>query len=253
MAFQIGYKNLFTTTGVTVTASTEAAGYEKENAYDGVGYDWWRPTATGDSWIKVTFAAVQAADYVAIWGHDLSDHTSTYRVQHSDDDAVWTNAFTAVTPTDNNTIYKSFTSSSHKYWRLLVNNPSTIASIAGVQIGEYMEMPHSAEVGFAVPTIAPKIESKTARSESGAFIGGSQLSKGIEGNISFTNIDPAWIRSDWEPFLVHAQTPQVFVIQWDNVTYTDEIMLAWISGDATPPNYSSPLYMNFTMKFEGTL
>ena len=38
---KIGYKNLFTTSGVTVTASTEAATYAKENAYDGFGFDWW--------------------------------------------------------------------------------------------------------------------------------------------------------------------------------------------------------------------
>lgn len=253
MAFHIGYKNLFTTTGVTVSASTEATGYEKENAYDGFGYDWWKPTATGDSTLKVSFAANQTADYVAIWGHDLSDHTSTYKVQHSDDDITYTDAFTAVTPTDNNTIYKSFTSSSHKYWQIVINNPSTIAVIAGVQIGETMEMPHNAEVGFAVPTIAPKVEYKTARSESGAFIGGSQLHKGVEGTINFTNIDPAWVRSDWEPFITHVQTPAVFVMAWDTVTYTDEIILGWGRGNVSSPTYSSPLYMSFSMDYEGTL
>lgn len=253
MAFHIGYKNLLTTTGVTVTASTEATGYEAANAYDGFGFDWWKPTATGDSWIKASFAAVQACDYVAIWGHDLSDHTSTYKVQYSDDDAAWSDAFTAITPTNNNTIYKSWTSSSHKYWRVVINNPTTIAAIAGIQFGEYMAMPHGAEVGFAVPTIAPKISYKTARSESGSFIGGSQLHQGVEGSISFTNITPAFVRSDWEPFIAHVQTPAVFVMAWDTVTYTDEIVLAWGRGDVASPTYSSPLYMNFSLDYEGTL
>jgi len=252
MAFHIGYKNLFTTTGVTVTASTEATGYEKENAYDGFGYDWWKPTATGDSYLKVAFAAVQAADYVAVWGHDLSDHSSSYKLQYSDNNTDWSDVFTAISPSDNNTIYKAFTSSSHKYWRLLVNSATTLPSIAGIQIGEYTEMPHNAEVGFAVPTIAPTIKAKTSRSESGAFIGGSQLSQGVDGNISFTNIDPAWIRSDLEPFITYAQTPAVFVMSWDTVTYTDEIMLAWTDSTISPPKYSSSLYMSFSIKFNGT-
>lgn len=253
MAFQIGYKNLLTTTGVTVTASTEATGYLKENAYDGFGFDWWKPTATGDSWIKAAFAAAQTADYVAIWGHDLSDHSSTYKVEYSDDDITYTNAFTAVAATDNNTIYKNFTSGSHKYWKVTINSATTLPVIAGIQIGATMEIPHAAEVGFAVPTLAPTTEYKTARSESGSFIGGRQISQGIEGNIAFTNIDPAWVRSDWKPFIAHAQTPAVFVISWDTTTYTTEIMLAWVKDKIPAPNYSSPLYMNFSLPFEGNL
>ncbi|MCK4609411.1 MAG: discoidin domain-containing protein [Gammaproteobacteria bacterium] len=252
MAFHIGYKNLLTTTGVTVTASTEGTGFEKENAYDGFGFDWWKPTATGDSWIKASFASAQSVDYVAIMWHDLSDHSSSYKLQYSDDDISYFDSFTAVSPSDNNTIYKSFTSSSHKYWRVLINSATTLPVIGGVLLGDTLAMPHGAEVGFAVPTLAPKIDTKTAQSELGAFIGGSQLRQGIDGNINFTNIDPAWVRTNWEPFIEHVQTPAVVVMQWDTVTYTDEIMFAWADGQVTKPSYSSPLYMNFSLKFEGT-
>ena len=56
-AGRIGFKNLFTTTGVTVTASTEQVGYEKENAYDWLGYDWWKANSLGESWIRASFVS----------------------------------------------------------------------------------------------------------------------------------------------------------------------------------------------------
>lgn len=250
---KIGYKNLFTDSGVTVTVSTEDTGYEKENAYDGFGYDWWKPTATGDSWLKASFASAQDADYMAIWGHDLSDHSSSIKPQYSTDDISWSDADTVVSPADNNTLYFDFTSVSAKYWRVLVTNPSTIAAIAGAQIGEALEFEKNAEIGFAPPSIVPVIMSKTARSESGVFIGGRKLSEGIEGSISLTNIDPLWIRSTWEPFIDYAQTPSPFVFAWDEVNYSSEVVLAWVNGKITPPQYQTPLRMSLSLSFEGTL
>jgi len=256
MGMHIGYHNLFTDSGATVTVSSAATGFEGVNAYSGFGYDWWKPTTTtGYNNLEVEFASAKTADYVAIWGHTIGSigAGALIAVSHSEDGITWSDSVSATSVTDNNTIYIPFTSSSHKYWRVSIYIPSTtLPFIAGIQIGDRLEMPNSAEVGFAVPTLAPKTKLKTARSESGAFIGGSQLSQGIDGSISFTNIDPAWVRSDWEPFIAHVQTPAVFVMAWDTVTYTDEIMLAWADGDVSVPNYSSPLYMNFSLKFEGT-
>ncbi len=427
MAFHIGYKNLFTDDGAIVTVSSESAGFEKENAYDGLGYDSWKPVSLAFSALTVDFAQEdKSADYVALFGHNLASHGAAFYVEYWTGSA-WAVASDIIIPSSDTTQYIPFTTRSALKWKLVIyspinlllyseqfengvwqtlgtgtrqdnvkiapdgtftaanlldndvtvdeyevkqvvtvaddstnktfsvylkegsaiettigcyfqgggtplqiegtitwatntidtgtltdegggwyrasltltnnstgntsavcriypatktagltgavyawgalleQNPATlgyikteaavntsIPSISGVQIGDRLEMPNNAEVGFAVPTLAPTIKTKTARSESGAFIGGRQLSQGIDGNISFTNIDPAWVRSDWEPFIEYAQTPAVFVMAWDTVTYTDEIMLAWVSGDVPVPNYSSPLYMNFSLKFEGT-
>ena len=250
---KIGYKNLFTTTGATVTASTEATGYAKENAYDGFGYDWWKPTATGDSWLKVAFAAAKDADYMAIWGHDLSDHSSSIKPQYSSDDISWSDADTVVSPSDNNTLYFDFTSVSAKYWRVLVNSAATLPAIAGVQIGESLTFEKNAEIGFAPSTIAPVITTKTALSETGVFIGGRKLSEGIKGNINLTNVDPVWVRSTWEPFIDYAQTPAPFVFAWDETNYSSEIVLAWVKDKIPSPSYQTPLLMTLSLSFEGTL
>lgn len=251
-AGKIGYKNLFTTTGVTVTASTEASGFAKENSYDWFGYDWWKPTAIGDSWIKASFGGAQAADYCAIWGHDLADHGSTIKVQYSTNDSTWVDAG-ALMPSDNSTIFIGFDVQVKAYWRLLVNNPATIASIGGVQIGEALTFPRNMEVGFSPPSLAPIIESKTAQSELGAFIGGRILNKGVKGDFNLTNLDPAWVRTYWVPFINHAQTPKPFVFAWDSVNHSSEVILGWASQQIKSPTYSTPLLMDISLSFEGNL
>jgi len=248
----IGYKNLFTEG--TVTASTEAVGYEKENAYDWFGYDWWKPTATGDSWLRVSLGGARLADYCSIWGHDLADHSASIKPQYSTDGgSIWNDAAASVMPANNNTLFFSWTGLQAADWRILVTNPTTISVIAGVQIGESLQLPHNLEVGFTPPSLVPMHEIKTARSESGVFIGGSTVSQGIEGSFTLTNIDPVWVRTEWIPFIQHLQSPKPFTFAWDGTTHPTEVVLAWIKakGKITAPSYSDSLYMTISLEFEG--
>lgn len=253
-AGKIGYKNLFTDAGVTVTASTEAVGFEKENAYDWLGYDFWKPTATGESWIRASFASAKTANYAAVWGHDLSDHASSIKPQYSTNGgSTWNDCASSVSPLDNATIFFSWDDISAADYRFLVTNPSTIAAIGGLQIGESLVFPHNMEVGFDPPSLVPMVNLKTARSELGTFLGGRILNKGIEGSFTLTNIDPSWVRSNWIPFVNHAQTPKPFVFTWDDVNHSSEVVLAWTNKKIAMPTYSHSLYMTISLNFEGNL
>jgi len=252
---RIGYKNLFTNAGATVTASTEATGFAKENAYDWFGFDWWKPTATGDSWLRASFGSTQVANYMAVWGHDLADHAASVKPQYSTNGgSTWQDAESAVSPSDNDTLLISWADITAADWRILVNCATTIPVIGGVQIGEVLEFPKSMEVGFSPPSLVPNIMMKTARSENGAFIGGSQLSQGVIGSFKLSTLDPAWVRSEWIPFINHFQSPKPFVLAWDVNTHSDEVVLGWAKdgAKAKSPSYSSTLYMNISLEFEGT-
>lgn len=249
---KIGYNNLFNEPGVTVTASSEEVGFEKENAYDWVGYDWWKATVNGDSWLRASFVTEKNASYAAIWAHDLADHGASVKVQYSvNGGSSWIDV-AIVTPTDNTTIFFSFPQILAADFRIFINSPSTIPVIGQAMIGLALEFPHNMEIGFAPPSIVPEIQMKTAVSENGAFIGGSQINKGITGSFNFTYIDPAWIRANWVPFILHAQTPKPFVFAWDSVNHISETVVAWVTGDSIQkPKYMDSLYMDFGMTFEG--
>ena len=250
---KIGYENLFTTSGVTVTSSTETTGFEAANAYDWLGYSYWTPTATGDSWIRASFASAQNANYCAVWGHNLADHGSSCKPQYSTNGgSSWIDAASAVMPADNDTLWFSWDTIPGADWRLLVTNPTTIASIAGVQIGEALQFTKGMQPGFAPASLVPNITLKTTTSESGVFIGGRKVSEGIEGAINLGNIDPTWVRSTWIPFIDHVQTPRPFVFAWDDVTHQTEVVLGWGTKPVPKPKYQDPLYMTISLMFEGT-
>jgi len=93
---RIGYKNLFTTSGVTVTTSSDQSGFEKENAYDWKPYDWWKPSAGGVNWLRASFGGAKAADYMAISGHNIGTLGASVKCQYSTNGGI--GAFIPIQP-----------------------------------------------------------------------------------------------------------------------------------------------------------
>jgi len=109
---RIGYKNLFTTSGVTVTTSSDQSGFEKENAYDWKPYDWWKPSAAGANWLRASFGAAKAADYMAISAHNLGTLGATIKCQYSTNGgSSWTDIGGTIAPIGDSVIFVTF------YWR----------------------------------------------------------------------------------------------------------------------------------------
>jgi len=169
---RIGYKNLFTTSGVTVTTSSEVSGFEKENAYDWKPYDWWRPATTGTHWIRASFGAAKAADYMAISAHNLGTLGATIVCQYSTNGgSSWTDIGGTQAPIDDNVIFVTFDSTQAADWRTKVTNVYGITFIGVVSIGEMTELERGMEVGFAPPTLARDHKYYTSVSEGGVFLG----------------------------------------------------------------------------------
>lgn len=84
MSSIIGYENLIETAS-TVTVTSEAAGYEKANAYDWLENDYWQGTAAGTRYYTVDLGSAKTVDYWACHAHDLSNNAGLVRVQYSSD------------------------------------------------------------------------------------------------------------------------------------------------------------------------
>ena len=70
MTSYIGYHNLLESG--TVTASTEASGFEKENAYDNNTYDYWKPTALSSINISKGTAQAGGTSSITLDSNDIS-------------------------------------------------------------------------------------------------------------------------------------------------------------------------------------
>jgi hypothetical protein len=247
-----GFDNVFLQAGATVSTSSEAVGFEKENAYDNRQYDWWKPTSTGAHWLKSALAAPYSCSYGAVWGHNLHEVGGSFKFQHSPDNSNWTDAHASVAPTDGRVQVVVFAAVSRQYWRVLVTTTTGASIIAGVQIGAYLELSRGIQAGMSAFALAEDIESKTAMSESGVLLGVSVRSRGVSGSINMSTLDPAWVRSDLVDLIDHLNAGKPCVFSWAPIDYPAECLLAWKGKEKiSPPTYSSALFMSFDLPFEG--
>ena len=242
----IGYNNLLESG--TVSASTEATGYEKENAFDWLTYDWWKPTAV-TAYLTVDMGSATACDYFALAGHDLGTQGAGVVLQYSTDNfaADINDAFTTLTPSDDSVIFQSFTSQSKRYWRVKLT--TAVASLGTVAFGERLDMPEGMGVGFIPPTMSFDDDVTNNRAHGGAYLGRSVLREGASGSISFDLLTPAFVRSDWMPFIEHARS-KPFFLSWDETNYSGEAAYCWTDGAITPPKYSHTNYMSASLKYK---
>lgn len=248
---KIGYKNLFYGYGGSVSASTAAAGFEVENAYDYKQYGWWKADSSGEEWIKVSFSSAMKADYLCIFGHNLHDVGGSVKAQYSTNGTTWTDATSYTAPADGSTIFQAFDGIWASHWRVTTNTTLGPAIMAGVMIGEAMTFERGLKAGFSPSSLSPKVESKVLMSELGVNLASSIIRTGIKGNISLTNLSPDWVRDNWVPMIDHLNNGLPCVFSWDYVGHPDEAVLIWKTSDIPAPTYASKKFMSANLDFEG--
>ena len=248
---RIGYKSLFTNSGVTLSASSEVSGFEKENAVDYKPYDWWKQSATGTDWIRASFAAAKDADYMAISSHNLHEVGGSVRPQYSTDGgSVWSYAAAAVAPTTGKTIFVEFTSVNAADWRIEVITTTGQSLIGVANIGEMMELQTGFKSGFKPPTLARNNKYYTSVSEGGVFLGKSLRQVTYTTSINLSMLTPEWVRTTWTDFLDHAEI-NPFFFSWDTENHSDEAVFAWVGEKKIkPPEYSSNIQMSVSLPIE---
>lgn len=245
---RIGYKNLFTTSGVTVATSSDQTGFEKENAYDWKSYTWWKPSAAGANWLRASFGAAKSADYMAISGHNIGTLGATVKCQYSTNGgSTWNDIGGTIAPADDNVIFVVFDSTSAADWRIYTDSACTIGVVS---IGETTELPVGMGVGFNIPTMAQNDKFNTSVSEGGEHIGNSLRRQNLSFTISLNLVDPAWIRSTWQDFIDHARL-YPFFFSWDSENHSDEAVYCWVNKAIAKPSYISPVRGKVSLNVEG--
>lgn len=149
---QILYDNRFADT-TALTASTQDPSDTAavvQNVIDLRPYTLWKSgTSTGLKYITIDCGTAKAADAVAICGHNLSSITADIAVQHSSDTFVTITTAATYTPTNDFAFMTTFASTSNRYWRLAINQPTSAQiKIGVVMIGERMQFERAVQRGY---------------------------------------------------------------------------------------------------------
>lgn len=253
----IGYHNLLNDPTVTSivadpAGNPAAAGFEIANVHDWLDHDFWKATTAGvDAGFKLTLSGALTADYFAVAAHDLFTQGATIQLQYWTG-AAWADAVAAFGPADNGVRFKTFNSISAAQWRVLVSGaPTAAVSLGVVSFGNRLTIPAPVGLGFSPPNFAHADQILNNRANGGALLGRSVIGKGIDlDSISFDLLDPAWMRTNWIPFMEHA-TKYPFFFQWNDSDYNNEGALVWTSGPISRPQYNQPKHMSARLDLVG--
>lgn len=201
---RLGINNLYRAAGATVTASAEDTANDghKENAYkEGFTHDFWKPGSSGSHWLAVSLGSSATADYVAVAAHDLNQHAGSIKAQYSTDGGMsWNDAHSAVTPGTSQPVMILFTAVDAADWRLFISSTGAV-SIGAVHIGGVLKMPGTLAAPWSPPYLRRDVRYVNDRTEGGAFVGRSIISKGAEFPLQFQGVELDWIRNTWEPLV----------------------------------------------------
>jgi len=245
---KFAYENFFTTG--TVTATSEADGFPKENAYDWNTYDYWKAGAAGEVFLTVDMGSAQPADYWAISAHNLFDNSGTVQLQYSSDNFSGdiNDAGALATPTDNSSIFIVFTEVSARYWRLKINSTTFASTIGVASIGTALEMDRAVKAGSTLAEEARNDMYVNQVSDGGQFLGRSLIRKGVKFSVGFTVQSLSFVRNDWSAFLDHAEQ-KPFWYSW-NPDYPDAVFV-WLDGLPTAPKFDRHNTLALNMKLMG--
>ena len=254
MTDYIAYDNKIETATVTVTS--EASGFAKENAYDWLTRDWWKAAAAGTVYFTVDFGVAVSIDYWAVGFTDLADNSGSIKPQYSatgawageevDFDSLYTPA-----AGDSAVKFRKLTAVSARYWRFVVSSTGNASAIGLLMLGQALTLPTGVQPPFSPPNFARKNKVFNNRSEAGAFLGRSLVRKGAEFSISKKNIDPDWMRNNFPALADHIEV-KPFLYCWNYENHANETAYCWLQdGQNIKTQYSGTKFMSFDLKVEG--
>lgn len=236
-------------TGV-LAASTEAAGYLKENVATEATNKAWSPTALPAT-LSVDMTTSTAADCFSMVAHNCGTSGNTILVQTSPDNSVWTTRATIV-PTDNTTIAAFFNSVSARYWRINVSG-GTVPFIGVLFLGARLTFPAGVKPPYTPIWQAQTYELMSSMSLGGQFLGNRVTRKGAETAISLVSFDRTFGETTIQPFKEHYNSGQAFTWVAGPTVFTKDVGYCWRQEGSTlrPTFDENGSWLSVTMEVNG--
>jgi len=221
--------------GKTLTASSEAVDYPKENIRTENTVKSWRPTALPAT-LSVDLGASTSVDSFAIVGHDCGTRGNTILLQSSSDNFTWTTRCTVV-PTDNTTILGLFTSFSERYWRISISG-GTVPTISVFMLCQRFNLPAGVKPPYTPLWLAQDFDLLTGMTMGGQFLGNRVLRKGGRTNISLVSLETNFVESNLVGFRNHYNSGKAFVFASSPQSFTKDVGYVWrTEGGVMSPTF----------------
>lgn len=218
----------------TPVASSTAATYSVVNLRDWRAYTYWQPTSLPAT-VTVDCGSAKAADFGALFRHDLATQGVSVEVRGSTDNFSASDVLLASnTPTTDLPLLLSFNSASYRYWRWRFTGGISMPTVALAPIGAALAFELPLPYGF--DPLGRKVVSARNRSVAGWPLGTVVEFEEWSENVSARNASQTWLRNTFLPAWDAHLVAEPFLFAWDPGDHPSEIYLTNVSGELRAPH-----------------
>lgn len=191
----------------TVTASSEATGFEAINADNELTYTYWQPTAVPATW-QLTFTSTTVS-YCGVASHNIGSSGGSIGLQEWDG-ATWTTIFAPIVVADDSPILFLFSPRTTDRLRIRVTN--AIPTVGVIWFGDVMELPQKCQWTGSLP-FNEAVGSVFAEnvSDGGHVLDRFAIRKAATCQMTVNNISETWAAANIPALQAHMEVLPVFM------------------------------------------
>lgn len=246
MTAYIGYNNLVKSG--TVTTTSDAAGYAKENAQSWKTSTWWKANAAGTVYFYIDMGAAVDVDYWGYSGSNLSTNSGTILPEYSTTGA-WAGEELSLdslyTPTVDITVFKKVTSVNARYFRFEITSTGSASYFANFFLGEALSLERGQPSGFTPANFNRDRNIINNISNGGQYLGRILRHNGSKVDIKQEKISRSWIDTNWKSLADSIELYPFYFI-WNQESNPTEAAYC-MANKIDYPKYSDTLYMDFSI------
>lgn len=219
----------------TLSASSEAVGYPKENAVSENTNKSWKPSSLPAT-LSVDLGSATSVNSFSLIAHECGSKGNTVTIESSPDNSTWTVRCT-VTPTDDTTILGLFDSVSARYWRIQIANGS-IPAIGVAMIGTRFNFPAGVKPPYTPVWLSQTYELLTSNTIGGQFMGNKVNRKGGMTSINLVSLERGFAESNLLAFREHYNLGKAFVWAAGPSIFSKDVGYVWrTEGSVMSPTF----------------
>lgn len=241
--------------GGTITASSEDDDFPAENVADYLTWDFWKPTSLPAT-LEVQLDEGVEVDY-GLLVHNLGTAGCSVQLAYHDGSG-WVDLTDEYSPGTDRVLaflFEAVTASRFRFTFSTDTFPPVMPSIAIAMMGKALAMQRGVTLNHAPITLSRKTIARPQISEGGRLLGRSIRREGAFTEIEFAQLEAAWLRQYFEPFIESARV-YPFGWVWHPVSYPAEVAYVWTpSGkeDIRPEHSGLQDHLSVAFEVEGVI
>lgn len=218
----------------TVTASSEATGFDVGNIASPFEYSYWQATATTFEWVRLELSVSETINAVCIQEHNLGSTGQTIRFNVPDGLGGWTPVGPVVSPTTDDPIVILLADRDLDDMRLAIYGGSSAPRVAVLYFCEVLSLPQNVYAGVGTPiNMARRTKYQNTQTVSGKWAGRTIQRERNYNDFPVRHLRESWVQANLDPFIEDARSYPYFLCERP-ADYPSAVSYRWREDDILP-------------------